>query len=90
MEKLVSKVNGLKEHESIDVVYKGLEYKIGCYMLYSDGDKEFRMSTINEYGIHTSMNIEKMTNNFITMYSFDMFGNINTARIKVADITIKD
>jgi len=90
MEKLVSKVNGLKQDESIYVMYKGLEYKIKCYMVHSDGEKKFGMSTINEYGIYRAMNIEKITNNFITMYSYDMFGNINTARIKVADITIKD
>lgn len=90
MEKLVSKVNGLKEDESIYVMYKGLEYWINCYIIHSDGTKKFAMGITNEYGIHKSMNIEKMTNNFITMYSFDMFGKRITARIKVADITIKD
>ena len=90
MEKLVSKVNGLKEDESIYVMYKGDKYWIGCYIIHSDGEKKFSMGTPSGHGIPTSMNIEKMTNNFIKMYSYDMFGNINTARIKVADITIKD
>ena len=90
MEKLVSKVNGLEKNESIDVVYKGLDYEIRCYIIHSDGEKKFGMSNINIYGISRAMNIEKMTNNFITMYSYDMFGNRITARIKVADITIKD
>ena len=49
----------------------------------------FAMNNRSEHGILSSMNIEKITNNFITLYSFDMFKNKNTARIKVADITIE-
>ncbi len=88
MSNLVSKINGLGEKETIDVVYKGTDYKIDCYMVYSNR-KSFAMNNRSEHGILSSMNIEKMTNNFISMYSYDMFGNRNTARIKVADITIK-
>ena len=88
MSNLVSKINGLGEKETIDVVYRGTDYRIDCYMVYSNR-KSFAMNNRSEHGILSSMNIEKITNNFITLYSFDMFGNKNTARIKVADITIK-
>ena len=88
MSDLVSKINGLEKNETIDVVYRGTDYKIDCYMVYSNR-KSFAMNNRSEHGILSSMNIEKMTNNFISMYSFDMFGNRNSARIKVADITIK-
>ena len=88
MSNLVSKINGLGEKETIDVVYRGTDYSIDCYMVYSNR-KSFAMNNRSEHGILSSMNIEKITNNFISMYSYDMFGNRNTARIKVADITIK-
>ena len=88
MSNLVSKINGLEKNETIDVVYRGTDYRIDCYMVYSN-KKSFSMNNRSEHGILSSMNIEKMTNNFISMYSYDMFGNRNTARIKVADITIK-
>jgi hypothetical protein len=85
---LVSKINGLGIDEKIDVVYNGVDYSIECYYIYSNR-KSFAMNNRSEHGILSSMNIEKITNNFITFYSYDMFGNKNTARIKVADITIK-
>ena len=88
MSDLVSKINGLEKNESINVVYKGDDYKIDCYMVYSNR-KSFAMNNRSEHGILSSMNIEKITNNFITLYSFDMIKNKNTARIKVADITIE-
>ena len=89
MGNLVSKINGLEIDETIDVVYNGTDYSIDCYMIYSGGRKAISMSHWSEHGTLSSMNVEKMTNNFITLFSYDMFGNKNTARIKVADITIK-
>ena len=89
MKNLVSKINGLEKNESIDIVYNGADYKIDCYVVYTSGKKGFSINKVSEYGIIKSMNVQKMTNNFITLFSFDIFGNKNTARIKVADITIK-
>ena len=89
MSNLVSKINGLGKKETIDVVYNGTDYTIDCYMIYSGGRKAISMNNRSEHGILSSMNVQKITNNFITLFSYDMFGNRNTARIKVADITIK-
>ena len=89
MKNLVSKINGLGKNEKIDVVYNGTDYTIDCYMVHGDGSKAISMSHWSEYGTLSSMNIQKITNNFITLFSYDMFGNRNTARIKVANITIK-
>ena len=89
MKNLVSKIKGLEKNESIDIVYNGADYKIDCYVVYTSGKKGFSINKVSEYGIIKSMNVQKMTNNFITLFSFDIFGNKNTARIKVADITIK-
>ena len=89
MSNLVSKINGLEKNESIDVIHNGDDYKIDCYMVYSNR-KSFAISKVSEYGSISSMNIQKITNNFITLYSFDIFGNKNTARIKIADITIEE
>ena len=97
MSNLVSKINGLEKNESIDVIHNGADYKIDCYMVYSktrnsifSSRKSFAISKVSEYGSISSMNIQKITNNFITLYSFDIFGNKNTARIKIADITIEE
>ena len=89
MSDLVSKINGLEKNESINVVYNGANYSIDCYIVYSCGSKAISMSHWSEHGTLSSMNIQKITNNFITLFSYDMFGNRNTARIKIADITIK-
>ena len=89
MSDLVSKINGLEKNESINVVYNGADYSIDCYIVYSCGSKAISMSHWSEHGTLSSMNIQKITNNFITLFSYDMFGNRNTARIKIADITIK-
>ena len=89
MSNLVSKINGLEKNESIDVMYNGADYTIDCYMVYDSGRKAISMSHWSEYRTLSSMNVAKITNNFITLFSYDMFGNKNTARIKVADITIK-
>jgi len=89
MSNLVSKINGLGKDRKIDVVYNGADYSIDCYMVYSCGSKAISMSHWSEHGTLSSMNVAKITNNFITLYSFDMFKNKNTARIKVADITIE-
>jgi hypothetical protein len=89
MSNLISKVNELEQNETVDVVYKGNDFKIDCYMVFNTRKKAFAMSNRSEYGTINSMNIGKITNGFITLFSYDMFGNRNTARIKVADVTLK-
>ena len=42
----------------------------------------------SDYGSYKSMNIDKITNKYISLYAYDMFENRNTSKIKIEDISI--
>ena len=84
---IVEKIKSLKEHESIKVIYKNQEYFIECHLVFSTGNKSMCMFRKLDYK-YDSMNIDKITNKYISLYTYDMFGNKNSAKIKIEDISI--
>lgn len=90
MKNLVKTINSLREEEQIKVMYNGEEYFIQCLLEFSTGDKSMSMYKKSNYGSYKSMNIDKITNKYISLYTYDMFENRNTVKIKIADISIPE
>lgn len=86
METLEKTINSLREEEQIKVMYNGEEYFIQCFLEFSTGGKSMAMYRKLDYK-YDSMNIDKVTNKYISLYTYDMLGNKNTAKIKIADIS---
>jgi hypothetical protein len=90
MKNLVKTINSLREEEQIKVMYNGEEYFIQCLLEFSTGGKSMSMYRKSDYGSYKSMNIDKITNKYISLYTYDMFENRNTVKIKIADISIPE
>ncbi len=89
MKNLVKTINSLREEEEIKVMYNGEEYFIQCLLEFNTGGKSMSMYKKLDYK-YDSMNIDKVTNKYISLYTYDMFGNKNTAKVKIADISIPE
>ena len=89
MKNLVKTINSLREEEQIKVMYNGEEYFIQCLLEFSTGGKSMAMYKKLDYK-YDSMNIDKITNKYISLYTYDMLGNKNTAKVKIADISIPE
>ena len=87
MENVVKTINSLREGEQIKVIYNGQEYFIECILEFSTGGKSMSMFRKLDYK-YDSMNIDKITNKYISLYAYDMFENRNTSKIKIEDISI--
>jgi hypothetical protein len=90
MKNLVKTINSLREDEQIKVMYNGEEYFIQCLLEFNTGGKSMSMYKKSNYGSYKSMNIDKITNKYISLYTYDMFENRNTVKIKIADISIPE
>ena len=88
MKNLVKTINSLREEEQIKVIYNGQEYFIECILEFSTGGKSMSMYKKSDYGSYKSMNIDKITNKYISLNAYDMFENRNTSKIKIEDISI--
>lgn len=78
--KLKTRVNKLNEGEKLFVsatIYgKPMVYEISCYDIYN-GEKSFAMREVAGF-LNGSMNISKITDKLITLYTFDMFSKKST------------
>lgn len=74
-----SKVESLqKEGERFKIEYSGEEFNFGCF--YVDGDGEKSLSVGRSIA---SMNVEKITDKYVTLYSYDMFSQKTTYKMAI-------
>ena len=74
-----SKVESLqKEGERFKIEYSGEEFNFGCFHVYEDGEKSFSVGKSI-----SSMNVEKVTDKYVTLYSYDMFSQKTTYKMAI-------
>lgn len=69
--------------EVVDVLYAGNSYKVSYYNFESCPLMSVELNV--EYGIR-SMNVEKLTKQYIYLYAFDMMGTRTTYRMPLSQI----
>lgn len=75
-----TQILALKDGESFKISYAGKEYKVSAYKAYND---EMSYSVWN--GIN-GMNVSKVGNTSLTLYTFDMMSQKTTYRMSLLDI----
>lgn len=86
MENLISKIKALKEEESIQLYYRGNPYHIQCFLKFSSGEQLLAISDKTKIGRYEVMNFEKITDKYIHLYFYDMFGNRYNTKIKIDEL----
>lgn len=87
------KINALKDVETTVSVnihsYGQTETKELSFSVYDIDKPEKTWYSLSEKGIFGRyMNVDKITENYIYLYTIDMLGQKNTNKIKLTDLTI--
>ena len=75
-------IKGLKEDQSISIVYKGDTYKISAYSSYED-----KLSYSIWSGFR-GMNIDKVGKTSLTLYTYDMMSQRTSYRLSLLEATL--
>lgn len=78
----VDMVKGLKDNQYMEFAYSGNRYKLRAYMGY---DGEMRYSVWQSYN---GMNVNKIGNTSISLYTFDMMSQKTTYTLSLLDASI--
>ncbi|MDB4277039.1 hypothetical protein N9864_00790 [bacterium] len=74
-----SKVESLqKEGERFKIEYSGEEFNFRCFHVGEDGEKSLSIGKSI-----SSMNVEKITDKYVTLYSYDMFSQKTTYKMSI-------
>jgi len=88
MKNLPRTIDRLREDERMTITYQNESYSVWCYVEFKNGDKSYSVTKIREFGLGMSMNISKITNNYIYLYNYDMMHSRTQYRMKIENITI--
>ena len=70
----IDKVNGLSRDDEFKFTYKSKEYKFKCF----DKSERFGDSFSVSNGIYSSMNVDKITKQYVTLYDYNMMSQRTT------------
>ena len=87
MKNLVKSIKALNVGEKIDFEYNLKNYVISCFFMSRKGCKTYSVYK-NKSIVYDGMNIEKITQKYITLYSYDMMENRTTYKMNIEKITI--
>jgi hypothetical protein len=82
-----SKINKLLESEKLVFTFREVEYAICCFWICSDGEKSFSISINKVFG--KSMNVSKITNQFISLFDYNMMGGKSKYKMDISEIIWK-
>lgn len=83
----VKNFNNNKLEDKTFFVYKNEKYSLDKY-IYSDG--KTIIYSVHPYGYHSSgsMNVDKVTSKYISLYSYDMMKNRTSYKMSLDEIEI--
>jgi len=84
---LSKKIKSLNEGESFIFTYDGKDYEFNCYSVSERFGKSYSVRKAN-YLLGQSMNVDKITNKYITLYDYNLFSVKSTYKIPVNKIKI--
>ena len=80
----IDKVNGLTPDGKFKFTYKSKEYTFGCYSECERFGKSFAVSN----GVFSSMNVDKITKQYVTLYDYDMMSQRTTYKMAIDEIEL--
>lgn len=86
----INALNNVNTTVSVNIHgYRQTEVKELTFSVYDIDKPKKTWYSLSEKGIFgKSMNVGKITENYIYLYTFDMLGQKNTNKIKLTDLTI--
>jgi hypothetical protein len=81
---LVKKLNNGGLDKNTRFLYNGTEYILSKHT-YGDGDVLY---SVSERITHRSMNVDKATSRYISLYTYDMMSNRTNFKLPVSDIMV--
>ena len=84
---LSKKIKGLNEGENFIFTYNGKDYEFSCYSVSENLGKSFSVRKANEF-FGQSMNVDKITKQYITLYDYNLFSVRSTYKIPINKIEI--
>ena len=87
MKNLVKSIKALNVDEKINFEYNLKTYVISCFFISRKGDKTYSVYKNNSI-VFDGMNVEKITQKYITLYSYDMMGNKTTYKMSIEKIKL--
>ena len=82
-----NQVDQLVENEAFNIVYKGKNYEFGCYYDSERFGKSYSIEPAHR--LLGGMNVDKITNKYISLFSYDMMNQKTTYKMSIAEIEIK-
>ena len=76
----------VKENDKFQFVYGDKTYTFNCYSEYSNGKKSFSVSGDEYWG--RSMNVDKITTQYITLYDYNLMGQRSSFKLPIAQMTL--
>ena len=81
---IIDRIRSLKDGDTFNILYKEDIYKVSAYKTFND---EMSYSVWKSY---SGMNVSKVGNTSLTLYSFDMMSQKTTYRLDLSKCTIVD
>ena len=75
-------IKGLKEDQSISIVYKGDTYKVSAYSSYED------KLSYSVWSGFRGMNVDKVGKTSLTLYTYDMMSQRTSYRLSLLEATL--
>jgi hypothetical protein len=88
MSVLSKKIKSLNEGESFIFTYDGKDYEFNCYSVLERFGKSYSVRNA-KYLLGQSMNVDKITNKYITLYDYNLFNVRSTYKIPINEIEVK-
>ena len=89
MNELKNKIEKLNVSESINFEYRLRDYQIKCYNeSIKTGEKIFGISLIEGVRSNQLMNVSKITNKYISLYSYNMMSQESKYKMDISKITM--
>jgi hypothetical protein len=80
----IDKVNGLSRDDEFKFTYKSKEYKFKCF----DKSERFGNSFSVSNGVFSSMNVDKITKQYVTLYDFNMMSQRTTYKMAIDEMEL--
>ena len=82
-----NQVDQLEEDGAFNIVYKNRNYELKCFFVSERFGKRYSMDP--SHRLSGSMNVDKITNKYISLFSYDMMDQKTTYKMSIAEIEIK-
>ena len=84
---VLDQIKKLNDGENFIFTYNGKNYEFGCYSISEKFGKSYAVREAKKI-LGQSMNVDKITSKYITLYDYNLFSVRSTYKIPVSEIEL--